>query len=240
VLICFSNTTAAFHIPKDPRVHLILGQDMTVAEAKEYLIAMNGPLDATIVDVILKTLGTRVLELHSMQGTLQSNMKDRNEVERYLQTQADLAISNLDFSIGVNPKLLDLLLALDQNVSLSRLQVMEIMGVTDLNTIKSMIKETELISFRPVDKKLTFDGTFAKKIFEEWQKRKEEGELKKKKEKEELKKKKEEEEAQLVRPLLVIVAVGSHSGPFVSLRAFNNERSDRIFHERERERGREI
>jgi hypothetical protein len=180
VLVCFSDTTAAFHIPEDPRVKVILGQDLTVEEAQKYLIAMNGPLAATIVDIILETLGTRVLELHNMQGTLQSNMNDRDEVERYLQTRVDLALSNLDISIRVNPKLLDLLLALDQNVSLSRLQVMEIMGVTDLNTIKSMIKETKLISFRPVDKKLTFDGTFAENTFKEWKKRKEEGELKKK------------------------------------------------------------
>jgi hypothetical protein len=180
VLVCFSDTTAAFHIPEDPRVKVILGQDLTVEEAQKYLIAKNGPLEAAIVDIILETLGTRVLELHNMQGTLQSNMNDRDEVERYLQTRVDLALSNLDISIRVNPKLLDLLLALDQNVSLSRLQVMEIMGVTDLNTIKSMIKETKLISFRPVDKKLTFDGTFAENTFKEWKKRKEEGELKKK------------------------------------------------------------
>jgi hypothetical protein len=190
VLVCFSDTTAAFHIPEDPRVHLILGQDMTVAEAKEYLIAKSGPLDATIVLLILETLGTRVLDLHNMQGTLQSNMNDRNEVERYFQTKGRIATTRIDSAIAKNPKMLDLFLALEQNVELNGPQVMKIMGIDDLNTIKAILKETKLISFWPVDEKLTFASTFAKNTFKEWKKKKEEKELKlKEREEEELKKK---------------------------------------------------
>jgi hypothetical protein len=97
------------------------------------------------------------------------------QVEMYLQTKISDTMINVNIAIGSHPKMLDLLMELDRKNELRPDQAMDILGVSDFNTLKSMkslLARTWLISFDRVENKLTFDGPLVRKAFAEWKKEK--------------------------------------------------------------------
>jgi hypothetical protein len=176
VLICFSDTTVAFHIDPNPRVDIIPGPDLTKEEAREYLTANNGPMEDALVELILENLGTRVFDLFNMQRILRSQMKDREEVERYLQSEIDSTVRTIPTIIKTHPKMLELLMALDhaEAKELETTKVMDIMEVTNITTLKTLITDTNLISIRAKPNMLVFRNTICQNAFEEWKKKYEE------------------------------------------------------------------
>jgi hypothetical protein len=149
---------------------------MTAEEARQCLEARNGgPMDGAIVDLILNTLGTRVIDLMNLLRVLKAKINDTKQVEMYLQTKISDTMINVNIAIGSHPKMLDLLMELDRKNELRPDQAMDILGVSDFNTLKSMkslLARTWLISFDRVENKLTFDGPLVRKAFTEWKKEK--------------------------------------------------------------------
>jgi hypothetical protein len=178
VFVCFSDPVAAFYMDTDDaRMTIIQGPNMTAEEARQYLEARNGgPMDGAIVDLILNTLGTRVIDLMNMHRELESKMNDTKQVEMYLRTKIGHAEIRIGIAIASHPKMLDLFMELDKRNELSTAQVMRILGVNGatLESIESLLAKTGLVLIDPEANMLTFNGTLVRNGFTEWKKKEKE------------------------------------------------------------------
>jgi hypothetical protein len=165
----------SFFIDPRPQVKIIYGPNLTAEEARQYLEVKNGgPMDGAIVDLILSTLGTRIIDLMELHRVLKSKINDRKQVENYLQSRLGSAATQIGKAIATHPKMLDLFMELDKRNELATPQVMRIMGVRDLATLQSMdslLAKTKLVLYYPEENKLTFDGTFVRSAFGEWKRK---------------------------------------------------------------------